>query len=270
MSDDLDLHSYLQRGTSISELLERAGMRPDAIEHNRHFSSHWGWDDGDQAFATIWIDEIQDPHGIPKWSQSNPAQRTDLSGQRRKRAQALFDILGRRASQPVRVILQKKKPDRSQWGSGVSERRGVDPVPWFAVVEGDTVLLQRGSLPGRRDISVDGRPMPAREPILALRETRPDQVRFRQRVAGKTGNRCALTGAPPEVCDAAHFSWVNWRTDNEAHHGILLRRDLHAALDCGLIEVDQSGAVAVSEYLASSSPEYGELHGRTVGIGGPT
>jgi hypothetical protein len=142
----------------------------------------------------------------------------------------------------------------------------VDPEPWFAMVEGDTVLLQRGSLPGRRDFSVDGKPMPSREPSMALRETRPDQIRFRQRVAAKTGNRCALTGAPPEVCDAAHFRWADWHTENEAHHGVLLRRDLHAALDCCLIEIETTGRVVVSEYLASGSEEYRAFHGRVVPI----
>ena len=111
--------------------------------------------------------------------------------------------------------------------------------------------------------------MQPRAPSWSLRETRPDQSLFRQRVAAKTGNRCALTGSPPEVCDAAHFSWADWHTDNEAHHGILLRRDLHAALDCGLIEIQKSGRIVVSEYLATASDEYRNLHDREVPIGEP-
>lgn len=130
------------------------------------------------------------------------------------------------------------------------------------------MLLQRGSLPGRRDVSVEGEPMQPRSPSWSLRETRPDQALFRQRVAAKTGNRCALTGAPPEVCDAAHFAWTNWRKDNQSHHGVLLRRDLDAALDCGLIEISQAGRVIVSEYLARTSDEYRDMHDREVPIGG--
>jgi hypothetical protein len=258
---------YLERGTSVGDLLAKAGMDPAYLIRNRSFSSHWAWDDGNQAFVTVWFHDMLDADGIPKWSATNPAVRTDLGGAKLTHAQERFDILARRSGQPVRVILQKLKEDKSKWASGHAEARGVDPEPWFALTEGDTVLLQRGSLPGRREVSVDGEPMSPREPSLSLRETRPDQIRFRKLVAAKTGNRCALTGAPHEVCDAAHFPWADWHTDNEAHHGALLRRDLHAAVDCGLIKIERSGHVAVSEYLASASDEYRSLHGKTVPIG---
>lgn len=258
---------YLERGTGVADLLTKAGMDPTYLVRNRSFASRWAWDDGKQAFVTVWFHDMQDPDGVPRWSATNPSMRTDLSGARLKHAQERFDILSRRSGQPVRVILQKLKEDKSKWGSGHAEARGVDPEPWFALVEGHTVLLQRGSPRGRRDVSVDGNPMPPRKPSMALRETRPDQIRFRQRVAAKTGNRCALTGAPPEICDAAHFPWADWHIDNEAHHGVLLRRDLHAALDCGLIWIERSGQISVSEYLATTSHEYLGLHGRIVPIG---
>jgi hypothetical protein len=257
---------YLERGTSVADLLAKAGMDPAYLVRNRSFASHWAWDDGKQAFVTVWFHDMLDPEGIPKWSATNPSGRTDLLGVRLKHAQERFDVVAKRSGQPVRVILQKLKDDKSKWSSGHAEARGVDPEPWFAMVEGDTVLLQRGSLPGRRDVSVDGKLMPTREPSMALRETRPDQIRFRQRVAAKTGNRCALTGAPPEVCDAAHFRWADWHTENDAIHGILLRRDLHAALDYCLIEIEATGRVVVSEYLASGSEEYRAFHGRVVPI----
>lgn len=262
----MNLTSFLRRGAAIADLLHEAGMRPDRIQRNRHFSSHWGWDDGDMVFATVWMEDIQDPFGIPKWSQTDPGLRADLVGrtQRRKRAQALYDMLRRRAGQSIRVVLQQKKSDRSKHKSGIVDRRGVDPMPWYVAIEADAILVQRGSLPGRRDVALDGRQMPQRNPAFALRELRPEQRSFRERVASKSGHRCALTGAPLEVCDAAHFPWANWRTDNDVRHGVLLRRDLHAALDCGLLGIERDGTVAVSEYLASGSREYAELHGRQV------
>lgn len=259
--------SLMKRNATVALLLSNAGMDPRYLRAGRSFASNWAWDDGKQAFATVWLHDILDPQGIPKWSISNPASRTDLQGARKKRAQDIFDILVRRAGQAVRVLLVEKKDPGSNTASGLSKSRGLDPEPWFAAVEGDAVLLQRGSLPGRRDISVEGEPMQPRAPSWSLRETRPDQSVFRLRVAGKTGNRCALTGAPAEVCDAAHFSWADWRKDNEAHHGLLLRRDLHAALDCGLIEIEASGRVIISEYLAASSPEYRSLHDREIPVG---
>ena len=258
---------FMQRGSAVAPLLAAAGMDPNFLKAGRSFASNWAWDDGQQAFATIWLNEILDPEGVPKWSITNPALRTDLHGMRKTRAQAFFDIVVRRAGEPIRVVLVERKDPGADTSSGTSKARGLDPEPWFALVEGDTALLQRGSLPGSRDISIDGQPMQPRLPSWSLRETRPDQALFRQRVAAKTGNRCALTGAPPEVCDAAHFAWANWRSDNEAHHGLLLRRDLHAALDCGLIEIEQSGRVIVSAYLATTSDEYRDLHGSEVLIG---
>jgi hypothetical protein len=118
-----------------------------------------------------------------------------------------------------------------------------------------------------RTVSIDGKPMPPRIPYYSIRETRPDQVVFRQRVSAKSGGTCALTHAPQEVCDAAHFPWADWHTDNEAHHGVLLRCDLHAALDAKLISIDrQSGRIIVSQYLADALPEYRALHGRQVTI----
>ncbi|MGY3264594.1 HNH endonuclease [Lysobacter sp. HA35] len=264
------LERHLSGGSAIAGLLLDAGMKPDAVRHDRAFSSDWGFDDGRVICATVWMDDIQDPNGVPKWSQTDPALRTDLTGTRLRRANDLYQMLRRRDGGVVRVILQRKRADKRKWKSGIADRRGLDPEPWFVAVEGSSVLLQRGQPIGRREVSVTGASMlPSRPPSTATRETRPEQSGFRQRVAAKTGNRCALTGAPSEVCDAAHFHWTDWRTDNAAWHGALLRRDLHAALDAGLISIDRSGAVVVSEYLASSSVEYAQLHGRTVAIGEP-
>ncbi|MGH8464032.1 MAG: HNH endonuclease [Pseudomonas sp.] len=258
--------SIVERGTSVAGMLTAAGMDPSAINAGRHFASRWGWEDDRQAYATIWEDDIRDFDGTPKWHVSDPRNRSDLVGPRRARAQDLFDILVRHAGEPVRVILQTRKKNPASWSSGVVDRRGLDPEPWFASVEGDTVHMQRGSLPGRKDVSVSGKPMPARKPAMALRETRPEQMLFRQRVSAKSGGCCALTGAPGKLCDAAHFPWAHWRTDNEAHHGILLRRDLHAALDCNYLSIDQVGNVLVNEFLADQFDEYRSLDGQRVPI----
>lgn len=259
----------MKRATTVASLLAQAGMDPGYLRAGRSFASNWAWDDGEQAFATIWLHDIFDPEGVPKWSITDPRSRADLEGQRKKRAQEIFDILVLRAGQPVRIVLLEKKDPGSDTSSGLSKARGLDPEPWFAAVEDDTVVLQRGLPPGRRDVSVGGEPMLPRAPSWSLRETRPEQALFRQRVAAKSGNRCALTGVPSEVCDAAHFPWANWQADNESHHGVLLRRDLHAALDCGLIEIEPSGRVVVSEYLATTSYEYRALHGRDVPVDAP-
>jgi hypothetical protein len=262
----MDLAGYLSRGATINSLLREAGFRDDAIQENRAFRSRWAWDDGRTAVVTIWVNEVLDPRRTPKWSESDPAQRTDLSGTRRKHAEEVYSTLLARDGQPVRVMLQRLKPDPAKRAGGAADARGLDPESWYVSVGDGAVYLQRGAPEGRRTVDVSGAPLPSRPPGTALRETRPEQPGFRARVAMKTGNRCALTGAPPEVCDAAYFIWANWRTDNEARHGILLRRDLHAALDAGLLTITESGMVAVSEYLARTSPDYAQIHGRSVPI----
>lgn len=262
----IGLDEFLEQGKTVADVLTAAGYPAQDLRTDRHFTSSWGWEDGRHAYITVWLHDIQDPTGTPKWSIADPALRGELTTQQRHRAQRLFEILRKYDGKPVRVILQRAKPDPSQWASGKSEARGFDPEPWYIVAEGDSILLQRGSLPGKRDADVEGSPMPARAPQQALRDTRPEQAKFRQRVAGKTGHRCALTGAPSEICDAAHFPWCDWHRDNEACHGVLLRRDLHAALDCNLLSIDREGRVRVSEYLASASDAYLALHGRTVPV----
>ncbi|PKM01844.1 MAG: hypothetical protein CVV16_13455 [Gammaproteobacteria bacterium HGW-Gammaproteobacteria-6] len=172
-------------------------------------------------------------------------------------------MMVRNLGKPIRVILQSRQ-DEAKLKTAGSKRRGLDPEPWYSSIDGESVFLQRGSARASPLVSLDGEPMIRREPTYSLRESRPDQVAFRERVSAKSSGRCAMTSAPGEVCDAAHFPWADWRKDNGAHHGALLRKDIHAALDRGLISIDQGGRVSVSTELASAYPAYGELHGTTV------
>ena len=192
----MDLKTIPTRGNGISDLLLTAGMDPLHVRRDRAFGSQWGWTDGRLVFATVWLDEVQDPQGVPKWSMAQPENRHELTRVRRAHAQKLWNMLLSRDGQSVQVVLQTKKVDRTKWKTGITERRGLDPEPWYVVAEPGAILLQRGTLPGRTAVSVDGKPMPPREPSWSLRETRPEQARFRERVGNKTGRRCALTGAP--------------------------------------------------------------------------
>ncbi|SIT40076.1 hypothetical protein BN2476_230374 [Paraburkholderia piptadeniae] len=69
---------------------------------------------------------------------------------------------------------------------------------------------------------------------------RPEQVAFRRALFERFDGRCALTGcAVAELLDAAHLPGRNWALGhNSANDGILLRADLHRALDTGLIRLD--------------------------------
>lgn len=69
---------------------------------------------------------------------------------------------------------------------------------------------------------------------------RPEQAAFRRALFERFEGRCALTGcAIAELLDAAHLPGRDWTLGhNTADDGILLRADLHRALDTGLIRLD--------------------------------
>lgn len=65
------------------------------------------------------------------------------------------------------------------------------------------------------------------------------QSKFRQIVFLACKGRCVISGCDiPEAVEAAHLSGRSWEAGhNSADDGILLRRDLHALYDSGLIKI---------------------------------
>ena len=74
---------------------------------------------------------------------------------------------------------------------------------------------------------------------------RPEQAAFRRRVFLAHDGACVVTGCTiPEALDAAHRDGRNWRLGhNSAADGLLLRKDIHALFDAGLVSIDASGIV---------------------------
>jgi hypothetical protein len=70
---------------------------------------------------------------------------------------------------------------------------------------------------------------------------RPDQFAFRRALFERFNDRCALTGcAVAQLLDAAHLPGRDWSVgQNSEEDGILLRADLHRALDNDLIRLDE-------------------------------
>ena len=87
------------------------------------------------------------------------------------------------------------------------------------------------------------------------RERRPSQAAFRRAVLAAYEGRCAITGCDvPSALEAAHVA--DWRAENDAGAGILLRVDLHRLIEIGLLAFDAS-------YRVVEVPAwYGELRGR--------
>ena len=85
-------------------------------------------------------------------------------------------------------------------------------------------------------------------------EYRTRQSEFRKRIFEKYNGRCPISGCDEaSALEAAHLGAKGgWRTNHT--EGILLRRDLHALLDAGKLEIID-GVVAVS------SPHYQQFNG---------
>lgn len=95
-------------------------------------------------------------------------------------------------------------------------------------------------------------------------ERRMKQGVFRQRVGDRYGWRCVVSGAEVrDVLDAAHLPGRNWRFNNEAHDGVMVRTDLHRLLDKGLAEF-RNDRFWIADIARTG--EYARLHGRAVKI----
>jgi hypothetical protein len=84
----------------------------------------------------------------------------------------------------------------------------------------------------------------ARAARFARAAARPEQAAFRRRVFLEHKGACVVTGCTiPEALDAAHREGRDWRRGhNSGADGLLLRKDIHALYDAGLVSIDDSGA----------------------------
>lgn len=92
-------------------------------------------------------------------------------------------------------------------------------------------------------------------------EVRSQQSAFRNAVYRACQGRCVVSGCSvPEALEAAHVKGRHWRLGhNSAKDGILLRRDLHALYDRGLLQIDADGLVMLD---TSVRRYYVEFEGR--------
>lgn len=85
----------------------------------------------------------------------------------------------------------------------------------------------------------------ARAARFAKAAVRPEQAAFRRRVFLEHKGACVVTGCTiPEALDAAHRQGRDWRLGhNSGADGLLLRKDVHALYDAGLVNIDDCGTV---------------------------
>lgn len=107
-------------------------------------------------------------------------------------------------------------------------------------------------------------PMVERERRFTQTEVRAQQSAFRQKVFRACNGCCVVSECDvPEALEAAHLLGRDWRLGhNEASDGILLRRDLHAMYDAGLLIISETGEVTVDDAIRHA---YGGCAGQIVG-----
>jgi hypothetical protein len=95
-----------------------------------------------------------------------------------------------------------------------------------------------------------------------LRRLRRHQSLFRDKLLTAYDGRCAITGVSvPQVLEAAHIDPHSESGDNRSENGLLLRADLHALFDEGLIEIEPDTLqIHVSGIV--EDPAYRSLHGQ--------
>ncbi|MBT9386934.1 HNH endonuclease [Pseudooceanicola sp. CBS1P-1] len=92
------------------------------------------------------------------------------------------------------------------------------------------------------------------------REARPDQRKFRKGIADRDGLKCAISGCDiPEVLDAAHLHGHADSGSSDPSNGIILRKDLHALFDGGLLRLGLDGKVTIAPSV--SDPDYTRYEG---------
>jgi len=91
-------------------------------------------------------------------------------------------------------------------------------------------------------------------------ELRPHQAKFRDAVFRACGGKCIVSGCDvPEALEAAHLEGRDWRAGhNDATDGVLLRRDLHALYDSGLLRFKEDGTVTLDPSVLG---QYGSFQG---------
>lgn len=110
-----------------------------------------------------------------------------------------------------------------------------------------------GAAPKHRDNDLD-----ERAKRFAQVEIRTEQSAFRVAVFKACSGRCVISGCEvPEALEAAHLHGRDWRAGhNAASDGVLLRRDLHALYDRGLLKIE-AGTVIFNDAVHD---HYGHWH----------
>ncbi len=104
-----------------------------------------------------------------------------------------------------------------------------------------------------------------KEKVFRSIALRRGQRKFREKLLEAYKGSCAVTGTRIEdVLEAAHIMPYNGASTNHVCNGLLLRSDIHALFDLGLLSVDPKGfRVHCSDQIRGDAM-YDGLHGETL------
>ncbi len=119
----------------------------------------------------------------------------------------------------------------------------------------DAIRALQGVLEENGSLAIAARAVLETEAVVAegkrveqvLRVIRDGQADFRKRLVAHYGAVCMVTGtAHASVIDAAHIVPYNGPSTNALSNGLLLRKDIHALFDAGLLTIGPDLVVYVS------------------------
>ncbi|WP_414486837.1 HNH endonuclease [Stenotrophomonas maltophilia] len=160
----------------------------------------------------------------------------------------------------------------------IRHRSGIDPQlrPAAELLGYDAIQALQGVLEESGRLAVEQSLPPAMEAVVAegkrveqvLRVIREGQAEFRKRLVAHYGAVCMVTGTALEsVIDAAHIVPYNGTSTNALNNGLLLRKDIHALFDAGLLTIGPDLIVYVTSGV--DDPFYRSLDGKELTLNAP-
>ena len=102
----------------------------------------------------------------------------------------------------------------------------------------------------------------ARDRVRQMVAQRRGQAAFRRKVVAAYRGRCAVTGTDVlPVLDAAHIHPYSGPASNHIENGILIRSDIHAIFDLGLLAIDSTSMRCLIDPSLTATP-YGRMQGK--------
>lgn len=267
----VDKNERERRLKSLQEARKRARVQREELK-NKPYSSLFAITDADEQEAR----ELQ--HYLVRSNLTKAERERRLSSDEVALAIATWGLDELQQLWAMREQKLGYVEDSALLLASIRYKAGIDPAPrpLAEVLRLDSVHALVGVLEDRGlDTAGDTRAGPcltsgeasvvpamaAKRVETVLRVIREGQANFRRQLIDYYGPVCMATGTcVAAVIDAAHIIPYGGRATNALGNGLLLRKDVHALFDAGLIRVTLSLTFHVSPELTDEC--YAELHGQ--------